>query len=177
MKEKQKLKHTDLLVIEKLPQMFKPCLNRLKINKGFNLLKPLSDLGREDRIRTCDPLLPKQMRYRPALLPEYVLSTSLCTPLPFTSDCLRPFRPESECATSRIFHLCPLSKTLATPIGFEPMTYCLEGSCSIQLSYEVQWGCKNKKNRVNLENWVQISFSFWCPSTHSSHYQLLVPQL
>ncbi len=25
--------------------------------------------GREDRIRTCDPLVPNQMRYRPALLP------------------------------------------------------------------------------------------------------------
>jgi hypothetical protein len=25
--------------------------------------------GREDRIRTCDPLVPNQVRYRPALLP------------------------------------------------------------------------------------------------------------
>ncbi len=32
--------------------------------------------GRGDRIRTCDPLLPKQMRYQAALLPdmEHVLS-------------------------------------------------------------------------------------------------------
>ena len=29
-------------------------------------LKPLS---RGDRIRTCDPLVPNQVRYRPALLP------------------------------------------------------------------------------------------------------------
>jgi hypothetical protein len=27
-------------------------------------------LGREDRIRTCDPLVPNQVRYRPALLPD-----------------------------------------------------------------------------------------------------------
>jgi hypothetical protein len=26
--------------------------------------------SRGDRIRTCDPLVPNQMRYRPALLPE-----------------------------------------------------------------------------------------------------------
>lgn len=26
-------------------------------------------LSREDRIRTCDPLVPNQVRYRPALLP------------------------------------------------------------------------------------------------------------
>ena len=28
--------------------------------------------GREDRIRTCDPLVPNQVRYRPALLPVLV---------------------------------------------------------------------------------------------------------
>ncbi len=38
------------------------------------------------------------------------------------------------------------------PFGFEPKTYCLEGSCSIQLSY----GTKNQK--VNLAN---------CASTHN----------
>jgi hypothetical protein len=27
--------------------------------------------GRGDRIRTCDPLLPKQMRYQAALLPAF----------------------------------------------------------------------------------------------------------
>ena len=26
-------------------------------------------LSREDRIRTCDPLVPNQVRYRPALIP------------------------------------------------------------------------------------------------------------
>ncbi len=30
--------------------------------------------GREDRIRTCDPLVPNQVRYRPALLPELFLT-------------------------------------------------------------------------------------------------------
>lgn len=37
--------------------------------------------SREDRIRTCDPLVPNQVRYRPALLPvlndEQELSTSV----------------------------------------------------------------------------------------------------
>ena len=33
--------------------------------------------GRGDRIRTCDPLLPKQMRYQAALLPDAVASGPL----------------------------------------------------------------------------------------------------
>ena len=32
---------------------------------------------REDRIRTCDPLVPNQVRYRPALLPGYVLNSAV----------------------------------------------------------------------------------------------------
>ena len=32
----------------------------------------LDALCREDRIRTCDPLVPNQVRYRPALLPELI---------------------------------------------------------------------------------------------------------
>ncbi len=31
-------------------------------------------IRREDRIRTCDPLVPNQVRYRPALLPETATS-------------------------------------------------------------------------------------------------------
>ncbi len=31
-----------------------------------------------------------------------------------------------------------------TRIGFKPMTYCLEGSCSIQLSYRAKIGGKDK---------------------------------
>ena len=26
------------------------------------------------------------------------------------------------------------------PVGFEPATYCLEGSCSIQMSYDLKTG-------------------------------------
>ncbi len=33
-------------------------------------MQRLDCVRREDRIRTCDPLVPNQVRYRPALLPE-----------------------------------------------------------------------------------------------------------
>jgi len=49
---------------------------------------------------------------------------------------LRPSGPKPDalpaCATSRG----------ATPVGLEPTTYCLEGSCSIQLSYGVNGAAK-----------------------------------
>ena len=40
-------------------------------------------IGRGDRIRTCDPLVPNQMRYQAALLPD-ILSCLYCTTL---ADC------------------------------------------------------------------------------------------
>jgi hypothetical protein len=36
---------------------------------------------------------------------------------------------------------------LVTRIGFKPMTYCLEGSCSIQLSYRVSFFCEGCKDK------------------------------
>ncbi len=33
--------------------------------------KSYGGYSREDRIRTCDPLVPNQVRYRPALLPAF----------------------------------------------------------------------------------------------------------
>ena len=37
----------------------------------FILFGDLDKFGRGDRIRTCDPLLPKQMRYQTALRPDF----------------------------------------------------------------------------------------------------------
>src|SRR5215467_3935244 len=47
------------------------CTNSL--NKKSDCIKQ-SLYCREDRIRTCDPLVPNQVRYRPALLPGYYSS-------------------------------------------------------------------------------------------------------
>src|SRR5215212_5432424 len=41
-----------------------------------------SHFRREDRIRTCDPLVPNQVRYRPALLPESSRRPAYCGLLP-----------------------------------------------------------------------------------------------
>ncbi len=48
-------------------------------------------------------------------------------------------------------------------IGFEPMTYCLEGSCSIQLSYEV-FPYRRCKNTTNF--WEFIHLGNICVSHH-----------
>jgi hypothetical protein len=39
------------------------------------------------------------------------------------------------------------------PSGFEPETYCLEGSCSIQLSYETIFNKKWKFFNFHLSGW------------------------
>ncbi len=43
---------------------------------------------------------------------------------------------------------CVKGEKEAIPIGFEPMTYCLEGSCSIQLSYGICFLKIGRKNRT-----------------------------
>jgi hypothetical protein len=42
--------------------------------KKLSIAAELFDCCREDRIRTCDPLVPNQVRYRPALLPDPVFN-------------------------------------------------------------------------------------------------------
>ncbi len=41
-----------------------------------------------------------------------------------------------ECTQAIFAILRQMSTLKVIPAGFEPATYCLEGSCSIQLSYE-----------------------------------------
>jgi hypothetical protein len=43
---------------------------KLKENKKGKEFYFFAFASREDRIRTCDPLVPNQVRYRPALLPD-----------------------------------------------------------------------------------------------------------
>ena len=52
--------------------IFPPPSSKLGLgeNKKTHTFVWAFDGGREDRIRTCDPLVPNQMRYRPALLPD-----------------------------------------------------------------------------------------------------------
>jgi hypothetical protein len=58
--------------------MFDLCLTRLKINKASRCLKALCLLSRDDKIRTCDPLHPMQVRYRAALHPDVFLFSGIC---------------------------------------------------------------------------------------------------
>ena len=50
--------------------------------------------GRADRIRTCDPLLPKQMRYQAALRPDLALELALARTVP---ESIAKYRGEGGC--------------------------------------------------------------------------------
>ena len=64
--------------------------------------EPEARNGRGDRIRTCDPLLPKQMRYQTALLPDDLPPLGRIIMLANPPDRLRV--------------------TMVGPAGFEPTT-------------------------------------------------------
>ena len=71
-----------------------------------------SQFCRGGQIRTDDLLVPNQARYRATLRPEQLIKA-------------RRYK--------NIFN-----NQLVIPAGVEPATCCLEGSCSIQLSYETK---------------------------------------
>ena len=56
---------------------------------------------------------------------------------------------------------------MARQKGLEPLTYCLEGSCSIQLSYWRIWNGAGDGNRTRVS-----SLEGWC-STIELHPQVL----
>ncbi len=45
-----------------------------------------------------------------------------------------PLRKQDALSVQLAYDVLIDRKHIVIPIGFEPMTYCLEGSCSIQLS-------------------------------------------
>ena len=51
---------------------------------------------------------------------------------------------------ARIKKACHFVTGFVIRIGFEPMTYCLEGSCSIQLSYRTRSFQLEVQNKDNL---------------------------
>ena len=50
------------------------------------------------------------------------------------------------------------NQKMARQKGFEPLAYCLEGSCSIQLSYWRKWNGAGDENRTRIP-----SLEGWCP--------------
>src|ERR687884_361132 len=74
--------------------------------------------GREDRIRTCDPLVPNQMRYQAALLPEkYGVPGETRTPnLLIRSQTLYPIELRAH-----LYELHYEVKRLVPRTGIEPV--------------------------------------------------------
>ena len=57
--------------------------------------------------------------------------------------------------SNQLSYTHPIGKKMACLRGFEPRTYCLEGSCSIQLSYRHVFGAGDgsRTHLTSLEGW------------------------
>ena len=70
------------------------------------------------------------------------------------------FEPTVSSATNWRFNQLSYIHHMARQKGLEPLTYCLEGSCSIQLSY---WRISFRMNYFKL---LPRSFSLYIISNH-----------
>jgi hypothetical protein len=52
----------------------RPLLSNEAVSGGAMITDTPAELGRDDRIRTCDPLTPSQVRYQAAPRPGHALS-------------------------------------------------------------------------------------------------------
>ena len=107
----------------------------------------LSIFGRDGRIRTYECNSQSVVSYR--------LTTSLYKN---KMGWIIGFEPTTSRATTwRSNQLSYIHHLLARLKGLEPLTYCLEGSCSIQLSYKriLKFGAGdgNRTHTTSLEGW------------------------
>ncbi len=68
------------------------------------------------------------------------------------------FEPTVSSATNWRFNQLSYIHHMARQKGLEPLTYCLEGSCSIQLSYWRKFDGAGDENRTRIP-----SLEGWCP--------------
>ena len=64
-----------------------------------------------------------------------------------------------------------LRERLARQKGLEPLAYCLEGSCSIQLSYWREFDGAGDENRTRIP-----SLEGWCPD-HCATPAFALPEI
>ena len=89
----------------------------------------LAVYGRGDRIRTCDPLVPNQVRYRPALLPDGLAANRCSGTFLFSSPCEETAAVREGFEPSiRFNNVCQFSK-LVDSASLPPHLYCPYG-CS-----------------------------------------------
>src|SRR3546814_4349279 len=108
--------------------------------------------GRGDRIRTCDPLLPKQMRYQAALLPDHRVKM-LLRPAAGGKRRASSFRPPSK------YHF---DRNPGGPGGIRtPNLAVMRGRL-----YR-----RSEEHTSELQSLLRISYAVFCLKTTQQHTQ------
>ena len=95
---------------------------------AFSLSANPALCGRNDRIRTCDPLVPNQLRYQTALHSDLLFLVGATGFEPATPP------PQTECSDQTELHT-EIIIILVGIVGFEPTTLCSQSRCATKLRY------------------------------------------